>query len=100
MGAPVCFVRILFKIGLSRGPGHGAAAEQVDVNVIHGLSAVLACVQDNSVAPVETFVFCDLRCNAEQMAEQAGLVVACVRERCDMDARRDQDMDGRLRIDV
>lgn len=35
---------------LARRPGHMAAAEQVDVQVVDGLSAVWACIDDQAIA--------------------------------------------------
>jgi hypothetical protein len=85
MGAPfvLCGKQSLvraMRLRLSRRPGHGSPAEQVDVEMVDGLAAVFAGVDDDAVALAEAFLLCDARGHMQQVAEQAGLRVVGLRE--------------------
>jgi hypothetical protein len=85
---------------LSRGPGEGAAAEQVDVEMVDGLAAVMAGVENDAVAAGEFLFAGNLGGGPEQVAEQRGMVRTGISEGCEMFARNDEHVDGRLRVDV
>jgi hypothetical protein len=65
---------------LSRRPGHGAPAEQVDVEMVDGLAAIRASIDDDAVALAEALLLCYARGHTQQVAEQAGLRVVGLRE--------------------
>lgn len=77
-----------------------AAAEEVDVEVGNGFAAVGAVVDDDAKTSVEFELLGDLASNEKEMAEQ-GLVFrgrfAYARNQF---FGNDQNVDGRLRIDV
>jgi hypothetical protein len=85
---------------LSRRPGHGTAAEEVDMEVIHGLSAVVAGVNDDAVALAQAFFAGYLGGDPDEVTEQSGVMSCCLGERGDVFARQDEDVYGRLRVDV
>jgi len=85
---------------LSRRPGERAAAEQVDVEMIHGLAAVLAGVDYHAVAVGEAFVAGDPRRGPQQVAEQRAVPFGAVGQRRNVFARRDQHMHRRLRVKI
>ena len=54
---------------LARGPGHGASAEQVQVQVGDGLAAVRAGVDNEAVAVAQVLGGRDLSCRGDELAE-------------------------------
>ena len=61
--------------------------EQMHVQMVDGLSAVGASVDDHAIAVGQRFCARNLRCGKNQMSEQRRLIVAGVCERCDVQAR-------------
>jgi hypothetical protein len=72
----------------------------VDVEMIHGLAAVLAGVDHHAVAPKEAFVTGDLRRGPQQVAEQRAIPFNAVGQRLNVFTRRYQHMHRRLRVNV
>ncbi len=85
---------------LSRGPGERAAAEQVNVEMIHGLASVGTGVDDHAVAFVEVVGAGDAGGGPEQVAEQFAVAPGGLGHGDDVLARGDEDVDRRLRMDV
>jgi hypothetical protein len=85
---------------LTRRPGEGAAAEQVDVEMIDGLSAVLAGVDHQAIARGQTLLAGDLGDGPQQVTEQLAIRRVGVIQRGDVFARCHQNMDGRLGVKV
>src|ERR1039458_7446812 len=85
---------------LAGWPGHGTAAEQVQVEVVNGLAAVRAGVYDNAVALGKLFDSCNLcRCR-QQLTEHQCVTNLGVAERVDVLARHDEHMRWRLGMQV
>jgi hypothetical protein len=76
------------------------AAEHVHVEMVDGLAAVGAGVDDDAVAFGKALVagYCSGR--SKQVAEKSGVIFAGVSERCDVLARDHEKVGGRLRVDV
>lgn len=70
------------------------------MQMIHRLPAVVTGVDDYAVAFAKVFVASDFRCGPEQVAEQGRVMRTGFSKRDDVLARRDQDVYGRLRVDV
>jgi hypothetical protein len=85
---------------LSWWPVHGASAEQVEVEMIHGLAAILAGIDHHAVAVGEAFVAGDPRRGPQQVAEQRAVPFGAVSQRRNMFARRDQHVHRRMRVNV
>ena len=79
---------------------HGAAPQQVKMQVIDRLAAVVARVDDDAVAVRESCFAGDLCGDGQQMPQQALVAAAGVRERGDVLARKDQQVGRRLGADV
>ncbi len=77
-----------------------AAAKQVQVEMIDGLAAVLACVDHNSIALAKLLQTGNLCCGPQQVTEQGLLVFTHLIERADVFARHDQHVHRRFRADV
>jgi hypothetical protein len=77
-----------------------AAAQQVQMEMVDGLTAFHAGVRHDAVTLGEAFFAGDLRCDPEQMAEQVALAFAGLMDRANVFAGDDEDVDRRLRIDV
>ena len=90
----------VFAGNLSRGPGERASAEQVDVEMIHGLAAVLAGVDHHAVALGQALLAGDLGGGPQQVAEQRAVALIGIGQRGDVFARRHQHMHRRLRVNV
>ncbi len=85
---------------LAGGPVHGAATEEVDVEVFDGLAAVGAGVDDEAVAFGEVLLAGDLGGDEDQVAEHGGVVGDGVGERGEVVAGDDEDVGGGLGVDV
>jgi hypothetical protein len=72
----------------------------VEVKVIDGLAAIFAGVDDDAVAFGKALVAGDLRGGLEKMAEEFAVLSAGVVERCEMFSGDDENVDGRLRMNV
>jgi hypothetical protein len=77
-----------------------AAAEEVEVEVIDGLSAVGAGVDDEAVAVGEMLVAGDLGGGGEEVAEEGRVGGGGVGGRGDVLFGNDEDVGGGLRVDV
>ena len=87
--------------GLAGRPGEAASAEQVKVEVVDGLPAVVAGVDDDAIAAgVELELAGDLGGGGEEMAEQVGVLGSGLDERVDVAPRDEENVCGRLRLDV
>src|SRR5690349_15245093 len=84
---------------LAWGPGHPAAAEQVDVQMIHGLPAVAAGVDDGSIAGFGNSFLPRESCGQTHHATEQ-IRVGHVVERGDVLFWNDEDVGRRLRGDV
>ena len=87
-------------ITLAWGPGHGAAAEQVDVEVVYGLAPVGSGVNDGAVAVGQAFSFGDLLGHGVEVAEQVSVGFLGFSERVDVFAGYYEDVGGRLGMNV
>ena len=87
-------------VRLARRPAHGAAAKDVDVEMVYGLPAVRAGVYDEAIAPVEMVSAGDLACFGQKRAQQSGVGRKRVGVRGDVALRNDQDVCGGLGVDV
>src|ERR1035437_2645751 len=81
-------------------PDEGAAAEQVDVEMIDSLSAVRAGVDHQAIARGQTLLAGDLGDGPQQVTEQLAIRRVGVVQRGNVFARRHQHMDGRLGVKV
>ena len=77
-----------------------SAAQQVQMQVVHSLPAIVACVHDDPVAIVQLLFACDLSRRGHQMAHQRRIFSQRLRRRANVLFGNDQQMRGRLRIDV
>jgi len=77
-----------------------AGAEEVEMEMVHGLAAVFSGVDDNAVALGESLGLGDGGSGLEQMAEEGGLVRAGVVQGGEVLAGNDENVDGRLGMDV
>jgi hypothetical protein len=91
---------LVWSLPLSGRPGHRSAAEKVDVDVVHGLTAVFSGVDDSAIALRESLGARDFRSSPMQVAEQGVVFPLCVRDGCDVFARDDKDVHRRLWLDV
>ena len=88
------------SLWLARGPCHGAAAEEMYVDVVDGLATVFAGVDDGAVSLGESFSAGDFRGGPLEVAEQVLVILFCVSDRGDVLPGDNEDMYGRLRLDV
>ena len=79
---------------------HGSPAQQMQMQVIHRLAAVVAGVHDYAITGGEFFFARDLCYRPQQMAQQRGVFLARFRERNDVLARHNQQVNRRLRMNV
>jgi hypothetical protein len=82
-----------------------ASAEEVEMEVVDGLSAVGAGVEDDAVAAsvlanAEVLLAGDLGGGGEEVAEEGGVGWNSVGERGDVALGDDEDVDGGLGVDV
>src|ERR1700712_4019954 len=87
-------------IGLAWGPGHGASAEEVDVEVVDGLAAVGAGVDDEAVAAGEALPLGDLGGGGDELAQEGAVFCFGVGGRGEVLFRDDEDVGGGLRVKV
>ena len=85
---------------LSRRPSARASAQQVNVEMIDGLAAVLAGVDHHPIALGEALGAGDLGRGPQQVSEQRAVTLHALGQRGDMFAGRDQHMHRRLRMKV
>ena len=90
----------MFERYLTGGPRHGSAAEQMQMQMVDGLSAVGAGVDDDAISASEACVAGYLRRLREQMPEEGGVLFFGVCLRGDVLPGNDQEMGGRLGIDI
>ena len=79
---------------------HGASAEEVDVEVVDSLAAIAGGVDDGAVAFDEIFLAGDFSGGGEELAKEWGVAIGGFGERCDVAARRDENVSRRGRVDV
>lgn len=99
---PFVFVRN-FRMNrkcLSRWPGHGASAEQMDVDVIDGLPAVFSGIDHRSIAPSQSFGASNLSGYPVQMSDEGAVLAASMCNGADVLTRNDQHVHRCLRIDI
>lgn len=85
---------------LTGRPGQSAAAEQVEMQVGHGLAAVAADVRHHAIAVAQPFRLCQAANHQEKMPDQRPIDVFDVVDRHDLLLRYDQDVRRRLRLNV
>jgi hypothetical protein len=85
---------------LSWRPGHWAATEQMDVNMVDGLAAIFAGVDHGAVTLRESFGASYFGGCPMKMADQRVVFLACLGNGRNVQARNNEDVYGRLRIDV
>lgn len=76
------------------------ATKQVNMKMIHGLSAISAGVDDRAIAVVQMQSARQLSSYSVQVADKDVVGLSCLRQRGDMPSRNDQHMRRRLRVDV
>ncbi len=86
--------------GLARGPGHGAAAEEVDVEVGDGFAAVGAVVHHEAEAVIEVELVGDFGGDEEEVADEGLVGGGGLGEAGDGFFGDDEDVDGGLGVDV
>lgn len=79
---------------------HLPSAEDVDVEVVDGLAAVGAGVEHQAVAVGEVLGAGDFAGGVEKLAEDGGVVLGGVRVRGEVVLGDDEDVRGRLGVDV
>jgi len=85
---------------LSWRPGHGASAQQVDVQMFDGLAAIRAGVDHQTVAIGQMLFFGDLTGCQQQMAQQCCILLTTAVKRSHMLTRNHQNVHRSLRINV
>lgn len=86
--------------GSSGWPCQGAAAEQVDVDVVHGLATIGSGIDDGAVSVSESFGARNLCRGPLKVAQQFLLFFLSMSDGRDMFSRNDEDVHGRLRLYV
>ncbi len=79
---------------------HDTSAQQMQVEVVHGLTAIISRIDDGTVAAGQTLLTSDFRDRKEQMTQQGTVFRRGVGERADMLARHDEHMHGSVRMNV
>jgi len=79
---------------------HGAATEEVQVEVVDGLAAIVAGVDDQAVAVGEGVGAGEIGGDGGEMAEEGSVVRGGVGERGEVLLGDDEDVSGGLRVDV
>jgi hypothetical protein len=77
-----------------------AFAHEVEVEMGDGLASIASDVHDNAVPILEAEFLCEVADRQEQLTQEGAIVVTGMGDRLDLLFRDDQDMDGRLGIDV
>jgi hypothetical protein len=85
---------------LARRPFHIAAANEVDVHVEDGLAGFGPDIEHGSVAVFNTALAADLGGHQMESADHFGVFVMGFLQASDVCLRNDQNVCGRLRIDV
>lgn len=85
---------------LTGGPSESAAAEQVEVQVGNGLAAVAADVRHDAIAVAQPLGLRQAANYQEKMADERPVDIFDVVDRHDFLFRNDQDVRGRLWLDV
>jgi hypothetical protein len=76
------------------------AAEQMKMEMIHGLASVFAGVDDNAIAFAESFLAGNFSGRLEKMAEEFPVLCTRVVKRGKVFAGDDENVDRRLRMNV
>jgi hypothetical protein len=77
-----------------------ASSQQVEVDVVDGLATMLSCIDNSAIALLEAFGAGNLSRGPMQMANQRIVLFSRMRDRGYVLAGYDQDVHGRLWIDV
>src|SRR5262249_17770359 len=85
---------------LPRGPVHGAAAQEMQMQVRHSLAGLLLAVQNEAIAVLQAKLHRQLRRDEMEMTDQVAVGVGQIRVRRNHLARNDQNVHRRLRVDV
>ena len=85
---------------LAGRPGHGPSTEQMEVDVVDGLAAVFAGIDDDTVAAIQFSTAGDLCRHGQQVAEQRSMFGGCLRLRSNMLFGNDEQVSGGLRTDI
>src|SRR5271169_4057783 len=96
----LCFGKISVGPNSTWRPGHVASAENVDVQVRHGFTAVRAIVDDEPVAVLQTQLLRDFGGLEQNVSEQLSVVRLCLGDPWNGFLRKNQNMHRRLRVDV
>jgi hypothetical protein len=84
----------------SRRPRQGPAAEKMHMQMIDRLPTVFACVDDHPIAFDEPPFTGQIRPDPQQMAKKRRMILSRFSKRNQMFARRNQNMNGRLRMNI
>ena len=76
------------------------STQQVDMQMMNRLAAIVAAVDHSAKALRESFAACNLSSNPLEMAKQDAVFRRGMRERDDVASRDNQHMHRRLRVDV
>ena len=75
-------------------------AEDMEVHMLHALTAVLTDVRDNSVTVCKSYLFSDFGNSLENCGNERGVIGSNLVARADMLAGNNEDVDGSLGIYV
>lgn len=82
-------------------PTEGPPAQQVQVQMKHCLPAIAVTIDHQAEAPIRNpYLSCDPVRHQQEVAEQSIISLIRIEECREVLARNNQDMDGRLRVDV
>ena len=85
---------------LSGRPTQSAAAQQMEMQMGHGLAALTADVRDDAITVAQPFRLGELANDQEQMADERAVGVVDMVDRHDFLFRDHQNVSGRLRLNV
>ena len=86
---------------LRRMPTQPLSSQQVEVEVKDDLPAFAVAVQYQAEAPLgDTLLSGDAVRHQEEVPKESIITLACIKERREMPAGNNQDVDRRLRVDV
>ena len=76
------------------------AAQQMQMQMIHSLAAVFACIDDDAIAAVQLTAARNLGCGSQQMTKQWSMFSRGLRLRGNVLFRNDKQMGRSLGIDI
>jgi hypothetical protein len=92
--------RALVDQALPRRPVHVSAAEQMQMQVVHGLAAIVTRIHDDAITIVQLLFARNLRRSGHQVADQWRIFGQRLRRGTEVLFGDNQKMRGRLGVDV